>query len=438
MTVLPHSLEAERELLGQILVTPSVLDHLVESEISPADFYHQGHGMICAAVLRMVERGDPVDEVTLRQELSAQGNWVRCGGWTTLSAILDKGSTASAFPFWCKAVKDYSLRRKLMNEGMDTAKRACDDPDPQIALETSATNLSRISEEVRQEDGVFCSEGTSQYMGYLSDVHEGKITTTRVPTGLRILDEHLGGGLKTGWLVQVMTASGHGKTSFAVNNLALAAAKAGHPVIVVSLEMKAQEIFARMIGAEAGVSVHYHERIGLSAEDHSRLIKGANTVMPLPIRVLDSRYSSSEAIFAVARRMKARHGSLGMVVVDYIQLMRSSLNEDALGEEVIAANSAAMKRMAVELDCVTVLLSQPTLGAKRAKTRPHISDAKGSGSIEDDCDLAIVPWLPGRVDENASAGAAEMGMDKFRHGPQKHLGPQEIRWVPNRMRFEEV
>ena len=434
----PHNLEAERELLGQVLVTPEVMGHLIESEMKPVDFYHSGHGMICAAMLRMSERGDAIDQVTLRDELSSHGEWVGCGGWSTLSSLLDKGSTITAFPYWCKSVKDYALRRRLMAEGIDTAQRAQDDPDPQIALETSASNLSRISEEVRQEDGLIATEGVGEYMNYLRDVHDGKIIATRIPTGVGVLDEHLGGGLKTGWQVQVMTASGHGKTSFAVNNLALSAAKAGHPVLIVSLEMKAQEIFARMIGAEAGVSVHYHERLGLSGQDHSRLAKGANVVMPLPIRVLDGKYGSAEAIFAVARRMKARHGSLGMVVVDYIQLMRSSLNEDALGEEVIAANSAAMKRMAVELDCVTVVLSQPTLGAKRTKARPSISDAKGSGSIEDDCDLALIPWLPGRVDETVSAGAAEMGMDKFRHGPQKHLGPQEIRWVPNRMRFEEV
>lgn len=435
----PHSLEAEREVLGQVLVTPHVIEHLMsEAELLPGDFYHQGHQALCVAMVALGKRGDPIDELTLKDELERTGSWEKSGGARMLASVCDKASAETAFPYWCKRVKDFSLRRALMDEGLSAAERAVTHMDAISALETSSKNLSRISEGVRQEDGVFASDGVSEYMKYLGDVHSGRIVATRVPTGLAGLDEHLGGGLKTGWQVQVMTASGHGKTSFAVNNLALSAAKAGFPVLIVSLEMKPTEIYARLIGCEAGVSVHYHERLGLSPDDHSHLAYGANQIKPLPIRVVASQYASADAISAVAKRMKGRHGSLGMVVVDYIQMMQSSLNKDALGEEVIAANSAALKRMAVELDCVTVVLSQPTLGAKRTRQRPHISDAKGSGSIEDDCDLALIPWLPGRVDESQSNTSAEMGMDKFRHGPQKHFGSQDIKWAPNRMRFEEV
>lgn len=435
----PHSLEAEREVLGQVLVTPHVIEHLCHgAELGASDFYHLGHQAICVAMVTLFERGAPIDEATLRDELVRLGTWECSGGARMLASLCDKASTESAFGFWCTRVKDYALRRALVDEGLDTAKRAQTEPDAQAALEVSAENLSRISEAVRQEDGVEASHGVTEYMRYLGDVHSGKIVATRIPTGIYSLDEHLGGGLKTGWQVQVMTASGHGKTSFAVNNLALSAAKAGFPVLIVSLEMKPAEIYARLIGCEAGVSVHYHERVGLDAMEHSRLAHGANIVKPLPIRVVASQYASFEAISGVAKRMRGKYGRIGMVVVDYIQMMRSSLNEDALGEEVIAANSSSLKRMAVELDCVTVVLSQPTLGAKRARTRPHISDAKGSGSIEDDCDLALVPWLPGRVDETASVASAELGMDKFRHGPQKHFSSQDIRWAPNRMRFEEV
>ena len=257
-------------------------------------------------------------------------------------------------------------------------------------------------------------------------------------TGLRSLDEHLGGGLKPGWQVVILSAAGHGKSALAVNNMALSAAKAGHPVLICSLEMQPGEVYGRMIAAESGVPVHIHDRPGLTGDEFTRFFHGANVVKPLPIKVIDSRYGSVGEIRRVARQMRAEHGRLGLVIVDYLQLMKSSARKDATAEEDIATNSKGLKHLAVELDCTTVVLSQPTLAAKRDQKRPKVLHAKGSGSIEDDCDLALVPWLPHKVSSDASRGAAELGMDKFRHGPQQDLTVTDIRWNGQHMRFEDI
>ena len=134
--------------------------------------------------------------------------------------------------------------------------------------------------------------------------------------------------------------------------------------------------------------------------------------------------------------MSVEHGKMGLVIVDYLQLMSQTRSRrDGTKEEEISHNTRSLKLLAQELDCVVVVLSQPILEAKRAKKRPCIQDSKGSGAIEDDADLALVPWLPHRVRDAANKHDAEIGVDKFRHGPTRDLGVEQIRWSGRRMMF---
>lgn len=199
-----------------------------------------------------------------------------------------------------------------------------------------------------------------------------------------------------------------------------------------------EEVFARLLATSSGIPAHVHDKPGLTDAEIFTLNSAANTIAPLPIRVVGTEARTVERIRRVARKMAMEHGRIGMVVVDYLQLMAQTRGGTQGRRKEISHNTRSLKLLAQELDCVVVLLSQPVLEAKRAKKRPHISDAKGSGAIEDDADLALVPWLPHRVRDGALRSDAEIGMDKFRHGPPQGLTAEDVRWDGSRMCFGNV
>ena len=436
--VLPHSVDIEREVIGSVLVRPGLVARLIELGVEPSDFYMESHRSLATAILELARDDRPIDEVTVREELKRRGLWERSGGYRALGECLDRSGYSSNIDDYIKRVIEFAAKRSLVDVGMLMTQSGLGSTGASEALSQARDHLGKVESHLRSQEGLGANSGVTDYVDYVQKVQSGELVETRVTTGLRSLDDHLGGGLKTGWQVVVLSAAGHGKSALAVNNMALSAAKAGHPVLICSLEMQPGEVYGRMIAAESGVPVHIHDRPGLSGDEFTRFFHGANVVKPLPIKVIDSRYGSVGEIRRVARQMRAEHGRLGLVIVDYLQLMKSSTRRDATAEEDIATNSKGLKHLAVELDCTTVVLSQPTLAAKRDQKRPKVLHAKGSGSIEDDCDLALVPWLPHKVSSDASRGAAELGMDKFRHGPQRDLAVTDIRWNGQHMRFEDI
>ncbi len=442
---LPHSIEAEIEVLGTVMVHPSMARDLVASGLEPKDFYWERHQLVCGAMLALARDGVDVDEVTLREQLVTDGVWGRSGSERTLGELLSKASLPSNFNFMCQRVKHYSISREVVVHGWDVTKMGLEAGEPSEMLEKAHQGLREIAHRGNLRVGVGMGDGLRDYMEYVTKVMEGDITDTRLPTGIGILDSHLGGGFRTGWQVVVMSSAGHGKTAISINNFALSAAKAGHPVLICSLEMQPKEVIGRMVACESGVPAHVHDRFGLDPLDYSRMVGAADVIRTLPIRIIGAQHGSLDGVVSIARQMKVEYGRLGMVVVDYLQLMKSPSEDVAQGDErAISTNSGGLKLMANELDCVSVLISQPILAAKRDRKRPTIQQAKGSGSIEDDADIALIPWLPATVDEElkrvdpALGQPAEIGMDKFRHGPRRNLGEEDIKWNPRYMRFEEV
>ena len=211
---------------------------------------------------------------------------------------------------------------------------------------------------------------------------EGRIESVFVPTGLSPLDDFLGGGLSAGHMVVVNTASGHGKTAFAMGNLALAAAKAGIRTAVFSLEMTQRRVFHRMLAADSAVPVMAHMREGLDPHDYSRLTYSADRLCTYPVEVYGTRYNSVETIRGICEQVKSHHGSLGLVVVDYLQLLRSPNPELGSSDHgAISENMTGFRELSNELECVCALLSQPTVSQRRTSSPPSDADTKGGGSI---------------------------------------------------------
>lgn len=437
--ILPHSVDAEREVLGALLLGPHLLDDVLMMGLRSKDFYLGRYGHMFTAMVKAYGKHQTFDEVMIKTTLQDMGVWEEAGGIYALSEVLDRKGTTTNVQRYAQIVIEKALKRAIVEAGDRVSHLGFGDLPGYAALDQAEETLRRLQERGNMDRGTNAVDGIKTYMEQVQAIQDGRVDTTRLTTGLPPLDEALGGGFRPGWLVVVMSAAGHGKSALAVNNFALSSAKRGNPVLVCSYEMAAEEVYGRMVAAESGVPVHVQQKPGLSSEEHNRMHGAAETVSSLPLIVEGSRCATVEQIRRTARRIAIERGSIGMVVVDYLQLMKGSTGRrDSTKEEEISHNTRGLKLLAIELGCVVVCLSQPVLEAKRAKRRPHISDAKGSGSIEDDADLALVPWLPARIQPHMNRNSAEIGMDKFRHGEQRSLDCKDIQWSGSRMRFMEA
>jgi len=434
--LVPHSLDAEREVLGSVLVNPSVMDEVLLTGLGAEDFYQKKHGLIWSAMLEVYASEGHLDEVTLVQKLKDRKHYREMGGPVTLGEILDKAGISTSAPRYSAIVLEKAARRAMIDAGEEVIRLGHSDIPSEAALDQAENCIRSLQKRSGVTDGVDAHSGIKEHLERVYAIQDGKYDPTIISTGITPLDETIGGGLRPGWLVVVMSCAGHGKSALAINNFAMSAAKAEHPVLVCSYEMSQPEVYARMLASESGVPAHVQDKPGLEFERLTALTAAADKLAPLPLWVVGSEARTVERIRRVARRMHLRYGRIGMVVVDYLQLMSQTRSRrDGTKEEEISHNTRSLKLLAQELDCVVVVLSQPILEAKRAKKRPCIQDSKGSGAIEDDADLALVPWLPHRVRDAANKHDAEIGVDKFRHGPTRDLGVEQIRWSGRRMMF---
>lgn len=434
--IIPRSIDAEGEVLAALLLDPRLMDEVLGRGLRKQDFYLNRHGMLFDVMSELYRATGSFDEVMLKQRMEDVGIWDAFGGAMFLSKVMDRAGTTGNLSRYCDIVLDKSMKRSIVEAGDAVSRLGYTDLPPLEALDQAEERLRSLYKRSGSADGVYAHDAMREYLDRVDSIQRGEYEDTVIPTGISSLDEMLSGGFRPGWQVVVMSCPAHGKSSLAVNNFGMTAARAGFPVLICSYEMSEMEVYARMVAAESGVPVHVQRRPGMDPYDLSRVKKAGDDIAPLPIIVEGPKCGSISAIRRAARRMAVEHGRMGMVIVDYLQLMRGgSSRRDGTQEEGIAANSRGLKLLAVELGCVVVLLSQPVLEAKRARKRPHISDAKGSGAIEDDADLTLIPWLPSKVD-NVDRSLAEIGIDKFRHGAARHLTREDVRFSGARMRFE--
>lgn len=436
--VVPRSLDAEGEVLASLLLDPRLMEEVLSVGLRKHDFYLNKHSMLFDVMGELYRVTGSFDEVTIKQHMTDKGIWDVFGGMMFLSKVMDRAGTTANLSRYCDIVLEKSLKRSIVEAGDAVSRLGYTDLPPLEALDQAEENLRNLYKRSGTRDGLYAMDAMREYINRVDDIQNGEYQDTVIPTGISALDDILSGGFRPGWQVVVMSCPAHGKSSLAVNNFGLTAARAGFPVLICSYEMSEMEVYGRMVAAESGVPVHVQRRPGMDPYDLSRVKHAGDSIAPLPLIVEGPKCGSISAIRRAARRMSVEHGKMGLVVVDYLQLMRGgSSRRDGTQEEGIAANSRGLKLLAVELGCVVVLLSQPILDAKRARRRPHISDAKGSGAIEDDADLTLVPWLPSKVD-NVDKHLAEIGVDKFRHGEARHITREEVKFSGARMRFEGI
>ena len=427
----PQSFEAEQEVLATCLIHPENMPWL-STQVQVADFWAGQHQVLWALFTECQEKHSTVDLVLLQQLAKDTGRWDACGGTRVIGEIMDRAGLSAHAGRYVSILKDKALQRRVLDAAysLDTVARDDDlDADGRLAQVDAA--IRHVFEGTAAQGLEHGGKGVREHHEIVAAAADGR-APNGLNTGLWHLDEQIG-GLMPGWHVLVMAASGVGKSAFACSNLALEAAKQGRTVAIYSLEMTRAQVMGRMIAAESGVPYHVQTRGRMAEEDQRRYEMALPVVSGLPLYVDEGEGLTLDSLSSRTRALAYEKGGLGMIVLDYIQLMEADGNAKAWRSnrtEEISKITRTLKRLAKELKCVVVTLSQPTAEGARSGRDLSLADAKGAQSIGADVDMAVI--LNKRDD-----GAVRLDVAKFRHGPPFRLTNGEVRWNGARMRFED-
>ena len=430
----PQNLEAEESVLGSILLDNNALDRVVEL-IHPDDFYRGAHRKLFRAMLDLSERNEPVDLITLAEALKARGDLGDVGGAAFLAELAGRVPTAANVVHYARIVRDRAVLRGLIQVSTEIATRGYEGVDDVPALLDRAEQLIfDISE--RQTRNAF-SRLADVLVGSLKTIellYEQKQSVTGVATGFADLDR-MTSGLQPSDLIIVAGRPSMGKTAFCLNIAENAALRSDVGVAIFSLEMSKEQLAMRMLCSEARVDLARVRTGHLSDREFPRLAMAAGRLADAPIYIDDTPALTILELRAKARRLKRDAAAkLGLVIVDYIQLMRSSEGKDSREQE-ISEISRSLKALAKELNLPVVALSQLNRQVEnRSPPIPRLADLRESGAIEQDADVIVFLYREEYYQEDSDKkGLADIIVAKQRNGP---TGDVQLTFLREYTRFE--
>jgi len=422
----PHNLEAERALLGSVLLDNSALNVALEL-ISKDDFFSEAHRTAFEKMLDLSERNRAIDTVTLSEELSKEGLLEKAGGAAYLAALTDGVpiGSAAAVSEYSRIVKDKSVVRRLINASHNVIARCLEgSDDPETLIDLAQSQVFDIAEQKIQSGFLNVFEIVKSSFGNIEALLDRGQRITGVETGFVQLDE-LTSGLQPGELVIIAGRPSLGKTALALNIAAYAALKRQKTVGVFSLEMSKESLVVRLLCSEAEVNSHLFRSGHLSQDsDWPKIRRALGRLAEAPLFIEDAPALSVMQIRAKARRMKAEKG-LDLLIVDYLQLVTGHGRFENRTQEV-SFISRSLKSIAKELKIPVVALSQLSRAPEqRPGQRPQLSDLRESGSIEQDADVVIFIFRERKTSEEAEEeeGVGGRGVEtkliigKQRNGP---------------------
>ena len=430
----PHSVEAEQALLGAVLFKNNAL-HLVVDMIRPTDFYLPAHQLIFTAFLDLYHKNHPVDLVTVMEVLRARGDLEKAGGAGYLADLSSAMLSAANAENYATLVRDRALQRSLIDVCSEIIGKSYQAPDVESLLDESEQAVMAISG--RAGEKVFSSSGemVHKFMDALTERLGQSGHLTGVDTGYTKLNE-MTAGFQPSDLIIIAARPSVGKTALALN-LCLNAAKQGVPVGVFSLEMSKEQIVSRMMAIEAKVPLSRLRRCELTDNDWQRLQERLNGLASAPIYIDDSAALSTLELRGRIRRLHAQKG-IGLVIIDYLQLMRSSRRTDSRELE-ISDISRSLKALAKELNIPVIALAQLNRKVEeRTNKRPMLSDLRESGAIEQDADVILFLYrdaVYNKREDNPRKAEAEVIIGKQRNGP---IGICGLAYVAEYTSFDEL
>ncbi|HYZ92687.1 MAG TPA: replicative DNA helicase [Actinomycetota bacterium] len=427
----PHSVEAEESVLGAMLLSETSISDVLE-KLRSDDFYKPAHRRIFESVVSLFGRGEAVDSVTAAEELRRAGALEEVGGKPYLFHLVNSVPAASNASYYARIVEETALLRRMIEATQQAAAMAFESSD----------DVDNIVDQVEQMIFSVAQRRLGDRFAHIRDLlHEHLeqvealqlrgASVTGVPSGFIDLD-NLTSGLQPSNLVIVAARPSFGKTSFALNIAQQAATEHGVPVAIFSLEMSKMELVQRLVCAEALVDVHKLRTGNLSDQDWSRLATAVGRLADAPVYIDDTEAVTVLEIRAKARRLKQKHG-LGLVIVDYLQLMSGPRRSENRQQE-ISEISRSLKILARELEVPVIAVSQLSRAVEaRQDKRPMLADLRESGAIEQDADLVIFIYRDEVYNpDSPDKGTVEILLSKHRNGP---VGRLKLTFLQNYTKF---
>ena len=439
----PFSAEAETAVLGGMLIDREAVTRAVEV-LNDGMFYREANRRLYRAMVRLFERGDVIDVITVSEELKKTAELESAGGFDYLGQLVDAVPTAANIAYHAEIIRDKALLRRLVEQSSQIIRDVYDqgERDVEAILDQAEARIFQVAESHKREGFVWIKEILWAAFEHIERLQESESGITGVPTGFADLDR-MTTGLQKGDLCIVAARPSMGKTSLALNVAANAAITEGIPVAIFSLEMSSEQLVQRLLSAEGRIDAQKLRRGRLSPEEYQRLAAAAGHLNTAPIWIDDQPGTNVLEIRAKSRRLQSELRSdgkdLGLILIDYMQLMSGAGRAESRVQEV-SEISRGLKALARELDVPVMALSQLSRGPEqRTDKRPMLSDLRDSGSIEQDADIVMFLYRPeyyaSPEKREELDGKAELIVSKQRNGP---TGVVELYFQKAYTRFDSV
>ncbi len=436
---LPHNLDAEKSVLGAILIHNDAFNHAAEL-IDSHDFFRDAHRRIFDKMVALSERGDAIDFITLKEELSRAGQLDEIGGPAYIVALADGVPRSANVEYYAKIVKEKATLRNLIHSANKILTEAYEaELEPDLLLDEAERAIFAIADDRIRAGFVPLRDLVQNSFATIERLQQHKGAVTGVPSGFVDLDE-MTTGLQPSDLILVAARPSMGKTSFVLNIAQHVGTATDMTVGFFSLEMSKEQLFMRLLTAEARIDAHRFRSGYLSEKDYGRLSQALGTLAEARVFIDDSASIGVLEMRAKARRLKAEHG-LHLLIVDYLQLMTGRGRFENRQQE-LATISRSLKGLAKELHVPVVALSQLSRAPEtRSGHRPQLSDLRESGALEQDADVVLFIFREeqyrgddGQPNTEAE-GVAEIIVGKQRNGP---TGTVKLAFVKEHTRFENL
>ena len=426
----PQNLEAEQSILGAVLIDNEALPKVLEI-LDPGDFYKLSHKKIFNAMTDLFDKNEPIDLITLTDQLKRKDELEAIGGLSYLSSLVDMTPTSANIRYHSKIVREKALLRGLIQSAQEISTKVYEDSlDAEDLVDYAEKAIFNISDKKIKASFVTLKDVIKDSFEMIENLYDKKDTITGVPSGFGDLDE-LTTGFQRGDLIIVGGRPSMGKTAFALNVAQYVGLELREPVAIFSLEMAKEQLAFRMLCAEALVNSNSIRKGFIKKEDWHKLTSAASNLTGAPIFIDDSSGVTVLELRAKARRLKMEHG-LSLIIVDYLQLMRGKGSFERREQE-ISDISRSLKGLAKELSVPVIAVSQLNRSVEqRRPPTPILADLRESGAIEQDADVILFLYRDEIYNKEAKKGIAEIIIAKQRNGP---TGNVHLSFLSNCTRF---
>ncbi|OJU87749.1 replicative DNA helicase [Candidatus Saccharibacteria bacterium 49-20] len=428
----PQNVDAEMSLLGAVLIDEEVLADITE-HVKPKDFYDKRHGMIYDGIMRLYEKNKPVDLLTLTDELKRKNELDEIGGSAYLTELTNYVPTAAHAESYAEIVAQKAVRRRLIKASGEISELGYDEAtSTQELLQQAEAELFAVSDQSLKQDLTSLESILTDSFDRLEELHRNKGQLRGVRTGYRDLD-NMTAGLQRSDLIILAARPAMGKTTLVTNLMYNVATIAKQSVLFFSLEMSKEQLVDRMLADASGVDSWNIRTGNLSDEDFSKLSEAMGEMAEAPIFIDDTPGLSVLEMRTKARRA-AHDQPLGLIIIDYLQLMQGSGRNDGNRVQEVSEISRGLKLIARELNVPVIALSQLSRTVEnRSPQIPQLADLRESGSIEQDADIVMFIYREAYYNpETERENITDLIIAKHRNGP---VGKVELYFHPERLRF---